>query len=423
MLRQHPCSPSAGASLRCDIFCTVIDNFGDIGVCWRLARQLAHEHGWQVRLWVDDLHAFARLCPQIDVDLQRQQVGTVDIRHWSREDPAARFDDDCAQVAIEAFGCELPQAYLLKMAARAKDGQPPVWINLEYLSAEDWVAAFHLQLSQHPRYPLRKTFFFPGLRPGSGGVLRECGLSEAREHLLQSAPDLARLWQSLGVPAPPAHATVVSLFGYENPALPALLAAWRDGPDALVCLVPQGRISADVARFFERDAGRHVGRNTGPDTDRGTNRNAGLDLSGIAQSHEVGALTVHAIPFTEQSAYDKLLWACDLNFVRGEDSFVRAQWAQRPFVWHIYPQADAAHLPKLDAALGCYGAALPADARVALSAFWHAWNAGDASRLDWPEFWRHRAALNAHATQWPAELVALGDLAGNLAEYTENQLK
>jgi len=253
------------------------------------------------------------------------------------------------------------------------------------------------------------------LRPGSGGVLREHGLTEAREHLLQSAPELARLWESLGVPAPPTHATVVSLFGYENAALPALLAAWRDGPNALVCLVPQGRISADVARFFKRDAGRG--------SDWGADCNAGLDTSSAGQSYEAGALTVHAIPFTEQSAYDKLLWACDLNFVRGEDSFVRAQWAQRPFVWHIYPQADAAHLPKLDSALDCYGAALPVDARDALSAFWHAWNAGDASRLDWPEFWRHRAALNAHAAEWPAELAALGDLAGNLAEYTENQLK
>ena len=74
-----------------------------------------------------------------------------------------------------------------------------------------------------------------------------------------------------------------------------------------------------------------------------------------------GASTLHAIPFVAQDAYDRLLWACDLNFVRGEDSFVRAQWAARPFVWHIYPQAEDAHLRKLDAFLDRYAAALDAD--------------------------------------------------------------
>ncbi|MGV7245627.1 elongation factor P maturation arginine rhamnosyltransferase EarP, partial [Caballeronia sp. M23-90] len=56
----------ADAEIACDIFCEVIDNFGDIGVCWRLARQLKAEHGWQVRLFVDDLKAFHALCPAVD---------------------------------------------------------------------------------------------------------------------------------------------------------------------------------------------------------------------------------------------------------------------------------------------------------------------------------------------------------------------
>ena len=41
-----------------DIFCTVIDNYGDIGICWRLARQLRVDDGQRVRLWVDDLTSF-----------------------------------------------------------------------------------------------------------------------------------------------------------------------------------------------------------------------------------------------------------------------------------------------------------------------------------------------------------------------------
>ena len=46
-----------------DIFCQVIDNFGDIGVCWRLAADLA-ARGHQVRLWVDDASALHWMAPQ-----------------------------------------------------------------------------------------------------------------------------------------------------------------------------------------------------------------------------------------------------------------------------------------------------------------------------------------------------------------------
>ena len=63
-----------------------------------------------------------------------------------------------------------------------------------------------------------------------------------------------------------------------------------------------------------------------------------------------------------------MLWACDLNLVRGEDSLVRALWAGQPFVWHIYPQHDNAHHAKLDAFLDWL------DAPESLRRFHHAWN-------------------------------------------------
>ena len=54
--------------------------------------------------------------------------------------------------------------------------------------------------------------------------------------------------------------------------------------------------------------------------------------------------------------------------VRGEDSFVRAQWAALPFVWQAYPQADAAHLTKVAAFLDRYCIGLPLSATAAVSA-------------------------------------------------------
>jgi uncharacterized repeat protein (TIGR03837 family) len=397
---SHPRRESAHAAAKaedriaCDIFCAVVDNFGDIGVCWRLARQLAAEHGWQVRVFVDDLHAFQRLCRAIDVGVARQTVEGIAIEHW--HEPAHAGDTlEVADVVIEAFACELPPAYIAAMARRER---APIWINLEYLSGEDWVADFHLRPSPHPRYPLTKTFFFPGLGTGTGGVLKERGLDAAREAFESSRETRDAWWRSAtGEPQPDPEATVISLFAYENPAIGTLLEQWRDQAEPTVLLVPEGRISGAVARFF------------------------GLTSFSAGARAERGGLRAHALAFTEQPAYDALLWASHVNFVRGEDSFVRAQWARRPFVWQIYPQSDNVHLQKLDAALAHYAAALPKAARASMERFWHAWNGG--GEPNWSDFCRHRAVFETRAATWAHELAAVGDLAGNLANFAKTQLK
>jgi uncharacterized repeat protein (TIGR03837 family) len=391
---SHHAQPSADDAIACDLFCAVIDNFGDIGVCWRLARQLASEHGWQVRIFVDDLHTFQKLCPALDLERSRQAVSGIVIEHW--HEPAHAGDTlEVADVVIEAFGCELPHAYVAAMARRKR---APVWLNLEYLSAEDWVADFHLRQSPHPRYPLTKTFFFPGLGAGTGGVLKERHLDTARA-AFEASPQAREAWwrQTTGEAAPAADTTVISLFAYENPALDSLLEQWCKSAEPVRLLVPEGRISPAVARCF------------------------GLSTFAAGAQAERGNLRAHALAFTDQPGYDALLWASHFNFVRGEDSFVRAQWAARPFVWQIYPQADDAHLPKLDAALAHYADPLPAAARAALGRFWHAWNG--VGIPDWADFQRHRAVFEQRAAEWAVELASLGDLAGNLAGFAKSQLK
>ena len=390
-----PADPGAATpAIACDLFCAVIDNFGDIGVSWRLARQLANEHGWQVRLFVDDLHAFAKLCPALDTARATQTVEGIVVEHWHTPTHAGETLQT-ADVVIEAFACELPPVYVAAMAERARR---PVWLNLEYLSAEDWVADFHLRASPHPRHALVKHFFFPGLGPGTGGVLKERDL-DARRAAFEASPTARAGWwrQATGGPPPAPGTTVISLFAYENPATESLLAQWSESTTPIVLLVPQGRVSGAVARFFglpSFDAGAHAAR---------------------------GALRAHGLAFTDQRGYDRLLWASDLNFVRGEDSFVRAQWAARPFVWHIYPQADDAHLPKLDAALDHYAAPLAVEERAALARFWHAWNGRGTPA--WADFARHLPAYEARATAWAAELAGVRDLAGNLAGFAKTQLK
>ncbi|MDH5571566.1 MAG: elongation factor P maturation arginine rhamnosyltransferase EarP, partial [Gammaproteobacteria bacterium] len=160
-----------------DIFCSVIDYFGDIGVTWRLARQLVAEHDQEVRLWVDDMNAFCRLCPEANAKDEVQVIQGLAIHHWPHEWQPVQ----CADVVIEAFGCQLPPAYIEAMVKRSA---PPLWLNLEYLSAEDWVEGCH-GLPSPQRNGLQKFFFFPGFTPQTGGLLRETGLIEQRQRFQQ----------------------------------------------------------------------------------------------------------------------------------------------------------------------------------------------------------------------------------------------
>jgi uncharacterized repeat protein (TIGR03837 family) len=140
-----------------------------------------------------------------------------------------------------------------------------------------------------------------------------------------------------------------------------------------------------------------------------------------------GKLELRFLPFLPQARYDELLWICDWNFVRGEDSFVRAQWALRPLVWHIYPQQERAHRVKLDAFLEIYCEGLESAPRAALRALWHGWNEPDAPaglmRAAWEALDGYQDRLRLHASGWTARLALPGDLASNLAHFCEDRLK
>lgn len=371
------------------LFCRVVDNYGDIGVCWRLARQFAREHGIAVTLWVDDLASFRRICAQVDPRAATQRVDGVVVRHWP-EDFAALGPQDVPDAVIEAFACHLPDPFVAAMVARPR---APAWLNLDYLSAEAWVEGCHKMVSPHPSSALRKYFFFPGFTARTGGLLAERDLPARRDAFQSDAGARAAFLAGLGVDAAPGQ-RLVSLFCYPGAPVADLLRRWRDAAAPLLCLVPEG-VAADAVGAF-----------------------LGAPASPGARATR-SALTVQVLPFVDQPDYDRLLWCCDLNFVRGEDSFVRAQWAARPFVWHIYPQEEGAHLVKLDAFLSHYLAALPDAAAAALRAAGAAWNrdGGDAAALTACCEGDFLAAWRAHGADWARELAKNGGLAANLVEF------
>jgi uncharacterized repeat protein (TIGR03837 family) len=292
-----------------DIFCTVIDNHGDLGVCWRLTRQL-REAGQRVRLWVDDASALAWMAPTA------YQEPSIEVRPWAQACEGRDLQNlPLADVWVEAFGCPLPEAFVAHFVERVQASRTPQpqWINLEYLSAEDWVPRIHglpSPVMSGPAKGWTKQFFYPGFTPDTGGLLREADLLQRQQAFDRAA------WRNKQAPNLAPDGLLISLFCYEPAALPQLLAQGVGTPHHL--LVTPGRPLAAVQKA----------------------------LAGMAQQPSWSAL-----PYTDQNGFDEMLWACDLNLVRGEDSLVRALWAGQPFIWHIYPQDDNAHHTKLEAFL------------------------------------------------------------------------
>src|SRR5690606_4405086 len=277
---QHHSRSRGGPMPAVDLFCRVVDNFGDIGVCWRLARQLAASPEVpQVRLWVDDLASFQRIQHELRPELESQDLQGVRVERWSTT--RVRYPDP-HPLLIEAFACEPPAA----VTERLRAGQH-VWINLEYLSAESWVTGCH-GLPSPQAGGAAKYFFFPGFLPGTGGLLREPDLLARRDAFRRDDDAYEALLARLGVAIEQRRAVLegsmrqMFLFCYPDapvPALPDALA--QQGPETLL-LVPDS-----VARRLPPLA--------------------------------AGRLRVQEIPHVDQADFDALLWRSDLNIVRGED--------------------------------------------------------------------------------------------------------
>lgn len=380
---------------RCDLFCRIIDNFGDIGVCWRLARQLTHEHDIAVTLWVDDLSTFKALAPELDLNAPQQTIGLITIRHWQKDVNWSEVEP--APLIIEGFGCALPSAYLEKMAAQSP---PPHWFNLEYLSAEKWVEDCHSLRSTHPSTGLKQTFWFPGFTLKTGGLLRESDVIPRRDALQNSRELQLAFWMKLGLEDALSFDRRMSLFAYENPAIPTWLEALAQAPESTLVVLPIGRALSDVQTW------------------------AGQDLR-VGQRFTRGNVSISVIPLLTTDAFDQLLWACDLNAVRGEDSFVRAQWAGRPMLWHIYPQTEATHLIKLNAFLDVVDASDFGQNASFLN--WKqamlAWNQAENTPFDWSNLVHDLPKIKDLSIGWCNFLLSQPDLAQGMMHFCRTQVE
>jgi hypothetical protein len=401
-----------------DIFCNVVDNFGDIGVCWRLACNLA-ARGKVVRLWVDDVAPLVWMAPS-----GYPNVEVIDCKNGLPNDQDYALGD----VLVDTFDCEFAINFIAIQAINTPArGQftplnsniQPVWLNLDYLTAESFAERAHTLPYVHRSGAAQgwtQRYFYPGFNDRTGGLLRETDLFERQKAFDRGAWLNQLLGQKYsGEPSfprrrEPMSATVdsrlrwndgtlgndgsldientrfVSLFCYEPTALEALIdqLAMSEPPTCL--LVTAGRATTAIKALLE-----HKKR---------------LQTAYLLPE----MLSIVYLPQLTQTDYDHLLWSCDLNFVRGEDSLVRAIWAAKPFIWQIYPQHDDVHLIKLDAFLAMM------DAPESLKTAHNAWNS-TSREASFPDL---ELSIWAQSAQNLSNRLRLqNDLVANLIAFAE----
>jgi uncharacterized repeat protein (TIGR03837 family) len=385
--------------MRWDIFCQIVDNYGDAGVCWRLARALSRLSSSSVnnvecddsriRLFCDDLNVL-NVIAHGDAVGHGASLG-IEVLPWSAAESPAILAS-VGDVVIEAFACHLPKPYIEAMIQKTSKKAPakqPIWINLEYLTAEAWADEMHLMPSPQNN-GLNKYFYFPGFTPKTGGVLlgdwdevSSGGFASgdiASRGVKSAPPSLSLVLESCR-----SRSKKVSVFHYKQ----APLDVWLDSVN-----------QAALAHGEMVDVFLCADQNVSVDTQR--------SLSSVGS-----AVKLIQLPFIPQEDYDYLLSVCDINLVRGEDSFVRAQWAGKPFIWDIYPQSDLAHEVKLNAFLERYFEGVPAEFRaIGMSAM--KW--GPASY-----WWPHLNAWTSHSEAWRQKLIGLGHLEGKILDFVKSQ--
>lgn len=308
---------STAKPFTCWLFCTVIDNFGDIGVSWRLAQALRQRLGWQVHLWLDNLAALRALAPDAPTALPCAHQD-IQLHAWQEAQHADLDNAPAPDLVIETFACALPPNVHAVIQAHH-----PVWLNWEYLSAEDWAIRTHAMPSLQAN-GCEKYFWQMGFVPQSGGLLREADYVEQMDAFKQRQPE--------NTPSLKTAALHIFAFGYASDIWQKWAAALAEqereivlhcaGKPLQTSLSAWGNVSGSLKTENSNDA---------PPT------------------RTLGSLKIINQDFVPQARFDRALWAADVLIVRGEDSFVRAQLAGKPFFWHIYPQAEAAHLDKLAA--------------------------------------------------------------------------
>lgn len=315
-----------------DIFCQVIDNFGDVGVVYRLATQLKNRY--KIRVFIDSLKELALLNPKVNTEKEIQEVEGIEFvnydyleKNWESITPR--------EVIIEAFGCKIQEGYY----NRAKE-ESKLLINLEYLSSEEWTAGFHGVESPTGAKTLKKYFYIPGLRSETGGVLFQKEKIERVKNLYQDEKNIKLDRYMKNFPREFREGKRIgTVFSYEK-NFGNLFETLNSQKEETILLIMGEKSQNSVKEVLTKLREKKV-EEIDEERDRAKTKDENFNLANYKKIH------IEYYPFISQEEYDELIMLTDFNFVRGEDSFVRALLSGIPFLWHIYFQEEGVHMEKL----------------------------------------------------------------------------
>jgi len=296
-----------------DIFCDIIDNFGDIGFVYRLAKEIKRkEKDSRVRVFLNDAETFSKINKNIIIGEKIQIIEDItyyDMTIMSSEDYKKAGS---SEVAIEAYGCDIPEVYLENSSEELK-----IVINIEYLTAEEWAKEYHLQSSYINVKGVKKYFYMPGFENWSGGLI-----IDNQVPVIDRVEFFNKVISSHSEKFFPVNSDLVvdkdtfvgTIFSYEY-NFQNFLDTLENFDKKIILL-----IFGDMSK------------------------------NGFLITKNIKALKNTKIIFmdyVEQNLYDEILNNSDFNFVRGEESFSRAIVSRVPFLWHAYCQEGKEHLNKV----------------------------------------------------------------------------
>lgn len=297
------------------VLCRVVDNFGDIGFCWRLSRSLLEVcPEISLRLVVSDLASFSALDNRIDASKSVQSVSGIEVFDWNDAERCKKaFGEKPPRVVLECFQCGRPD-WLEEILFYGEREDIAHIINVEYLTAEDWADEFHCLKSATRSKFVKKVNFMPGFSKKTGGLVLDKSFMQSLSER-EYAKSLLQKEANIEVNDDDFNVVVFSYERDFTPVVRALSAlaenlAKKKGKRVRVFLT-EGKSRKSFLGAIEKE---------------------------VAEKKETAPFLLTKLPFLTQSTWDALLTLCDFNFVRGEDSMARACLCGVPFVWHAYPQ-------------------------------------------------------------------------------------
>ena len=299
-----------------DIFCEIIDNFGDIGVVYRISKELKKIfQNVRIRIVLNRLEEFKAINKKVkDVDYQEID-GLICVTEKYVKENMESFG--VSDVFIEAFGCNVPEEYVKAAKENSK-----LWINLEYLSGEKWIEDFHLCESLIDSKTLKKIFFMPGFSEKSGGVIIDSGFLERMKFGKENRDEVfKKYFKDFDLK----DKFIGTVFSYEK-NFENLLETLKNYEKETILLLMGEKTQKSFSEILKK--------------------NLTEDYGNIVK---YGKITMIYSDFFSQEEYEEIISASDFNFTRGEDSFVRGIILGKPFMWHIYLQEEKAHMDKIKA--------------------------------------------------------------------------